>query len=172
MARREISPLTFTFNLCGCIRLTLWVSALYCWKEDFTLEWGCVRVSTSLVGLARLWYPSWAQIFPLYKRWKGFDLVLVLVQRVISYLSHLHFEWAIFISCGHNLLHCRVTHSFVYRNIYVVQQDTHILWLSLFGGSTCFGPQWSILRSVYKLYVANLVCGNPRTTRHVQTVCG
>ena len=48
-------------------------------------------------------------------------------------------------------------------NIYVIQQDTQCLGLSLFitlGGWTYFGPQWSVLRSVYKLYVANLVRGN------------
>ena len=35
--------------------------------------------------------------------------------------------------------------------------------------STCFGPHRYIIRSVlYKLYSQALVCGNTRTTRHVQ----
>ena len=62
-----------------------------------------------------------------------------------------------------------------YCNIYVIQQIHNVLWLRLFitvGGSTCFGPQWSIFRSVYKLYVWNLVCGILRTTRYVQMLCG
>ena len=61
-------------------------------------------------------------------------------------------------------------------NIYVIQLDTQcfydwVLFIT-FSGSTCFGPQWSILRSVFKLYVANLVCGILRTTRYVQMLCG
>ena len=44
--------------------------------------------------------------------------------------------------------------------------------MSLFStnvSSTCFGPHQSIFRSVfYKLYVQTLVCGNTRTTRHIQ----
>ena len=40
---------------------------------------------------------------------------------------------------------------------------------ALLVSSTCFGPHWSIIRSVlYKLYSQTLVCGNTRTTRHVQ----
>ena len=40
---------------------------------------------------------------------------------------------------------------------------------ALFVSSTCFGPHRSIIRSVlYKLYSQTLVCGNTRTTRHVQ----
>ena len=60
--------------------------------------------------------------------------------------------------------------------LYMQSNKIHnVLWLSLLitlGGSTCFGPQWSILRSVYKLYVADLVCGNLRTIRYVQMLCG
>lgn len=80
------------------IQLSLWVSSSYCWKEDFTLKWGCVGVSTSLGGLARIWYPSWAQIFPLYKRWKGFWSPLGLVQRVIrACLMCMLIEWFLFL---------------------------------------------------------------------------
>ena len=53
-----------------------------------------------------------------------------------------------------------------YTDIYVIQQDTQRFMIELFvtlDGSTCFRPQWSILRSVYKLCVANLVCGVLRT---------
>ena len=40
---------------------------------------------------------------------------------------------------------------------------------ALFVSSTCFGPHRSIIRSVlHKLYSQTLVCGNTRTTRHVQ----
>ena len=40
---------------------------------------------------------------------------------------------------------------------------------ALFVSSTCFGPHRFIIRSVfYKRYLQTLVCGNTRTTRHVQ----
>ena len=42
---------------------------------------------------------------------------------------------------------------------------------ALFVSSTCFGSHRSIIRSVlYKLYSQTLVCGNTRTTRHVQSL--
>jgi hypothetical protein len=104
---------TLTFNLCS------WYSYRcefhpYCWKEDFILEWRCVGVSTSLVGLAILWYSSWSRIFPLYKRSKGFWSRFGVGTASDSCLSHVHVDWVIFISFLYNLMHCRVTHNFVY----------------------------------------------------------
>ena len=63
----------------------------------------------------------------------------------------------------------------VYRLvIYMQSNKIHKVfqWVSLFStyvSSTCFGPHRSIIRSVfYKLYSQALVCGNKRSTRHVQ----
>ena len=56
-------------------------------------------------------------------------------------------------------------------NIYAVQQDTQSVLMSLFityVSSTCFGPHRSIIRSVLQAVFAVLVCGNTRTTRHVE----
>ena len=39
---------------------------------------------------------------------------------------------------------------------------------STYVSSTCFGPHRSIIRSVLQAVFADLVCGNTRTTRHVQ----
>ena len=60
-----------------------------------------------------------------------------------------------------------------FYNIYAVQQDTQIFndWVlfNTYFGSTYFGPHRSICRSVsLQAVCAGLVCGNMRTTRHVQ----
>ena len=58
-------------------------------------------------------------------------------------------------------------------NVYAVQQDTQYglndwVLFSTYVSSTCFGHHRSIFRSVLQVVFADLVCGNTRTTRHVQ----
>ena len=56
-------------------------------------------------------------------------------------------------------------------NIYADQQDTQFLWLSFIHhvSSACFGPHRSIFRGVcLQAVCAEVVCGNPCITRHVQ----
>jgi hypothetical protein len=81
------------------------------------------------------------------------------------------------------MVNCNGKHTFykwpvlqysISHNIYAVPTRytkffNELVYSARFVSSTCFGPHRSIFRSVlYKLYSQTLVCGNTRTTRHVQ----
>ena len=64
-----------------------------------------------------------------------------------------------------------VYHLVVYKQSYKIHNVVLMskFYSALQFSSTCFGPHRSIIRSVlYRLYSQTLVCGNTRTTRHVQ----